>query len=766
MNCWLTRAIASPLRTFGLCVTGAVVGLTALWSLCPKPPLYPEDMAFSRAMEDRDGQVVHLALTPDGKYRLHSRLQDLSPALIKATLTLEDQHYQNHPGVNPASVARALWGVVSGSRQGGGSTITMQYARLRFGLRTTTYHGKILQMLRALQMARHYSKDEVLEAYFNLAPYGGNVEGAAAASLLWCGKPVRELSLREGVALAVLPQSPARRQPRLNRENPAQTAAVLRLWRRLQNRDDPLDKGFALRPEAPVPREAPHLARRLFNQQPNNEVVRSTIDLTKQHSLEKSIADGVAQWRGVGITNACAVLVHAPSREVLAYVGSAGFLNRDILGQVDGIKARRSPGSALKPFIYALAMQQGLIHPNSLVKDGRLTYADYNPENFDREFAGPIPASEALFRSRNIPAVRLAEGLNKPGLYGFLKAAGVRLPKPEAHYGLALPLGGGEVSPEELAALYCLLASDGLSKKLSLSPKAGTAESTPLLTPEVRFLTREMLRAPAGSGLGENTDIVWKTGTSHGYRDAWAAGICGDYVLVVWIGHFDGRTNPAFVARESAAPLMFQAFARLALPTTHTTPPPGVAKMDLCAVSGQLPNAFCQHRVTGWFIPGVSSVELCDIHREVLIDPSSGLRVAEDDGVRKLRKEVWEVWPPDLLDMFKKAGVPRREPPPFELGSTALAYQRSHAPPHIVSPQSRRIYSLRANDAARQSIPLRADVAAGVHQVFWFADKQFLGSTGPVEPLMWKAAPGQWRIRVLDDQGRDSTCEVKVEMVE
>ena len=745
---------------------GMFLFMAALWGLCPRPSLYPVSMAFSRALEDRQGHLVHLALTPDGKYRLHTPLRDVSPALLTATLALEDQHYRSHPGVNPMSMLRALWGVATSSRRGGGSTITMQYARLRFGLHTTTFTGKVTQMLRALQLSRHYSKDEVLEAYFNLAPYGGNVEGAGAASVLWCGKPVSDLSLREATALAVLPQSPTRRRPALHKVNLAQTAAALRLWRRLDERRDPLDESYVLRPEAAVPREVPHLARRLFRQQPENLVVRTCIDLPRQHTLEQSLAEGIAQRHEVGITNACALLVHAPSREVLAYAGSAGFLNAEILGQVDGVRARRSPGSALKPFIYALAMQQGLIHPQSLVRDGRLSFADYNPENFDREFAGPIPAAEALFRSRNIPAVALAQRLAAPGLYGFLVQAGVALPKTEAHYGLALPLGGGEVNVEELAALYSMLADDGSPRRLAFAPGQAPVATRALLTPEVRFLTREMLHAPAGSSTGIDPEITWKTGTSHGFRDAWAAGIRGEYVLVVWVGNFNGKSNPAFVARECAAPMLFQAFARLGLPCAHASPPSGVSQVELCAVSGSLPNEFCQHRTMGWFIPGVSAVQPCEIHREILIDPATGLRVAQDDGVRPLKKELWEVWPPDLLAMFKKAGLPRHEPPPFELGGKALAMLHAKSPPHIVSPQACRIYSLRAGDGERQSIPLRADAAAGVRKVFWFAGRQFLGASTPVEPLLWKASPGTWHVQVLDDQGRSSACEVRVEMVQ
>ncbi|MDB6117535.1 MAG: pbpC [Verrucomicrobiaceae bacterium] len=767
MKAWRQLLKHRVLRWLLKAVAPVILLVFAAWYFCPKPPLYPDSLAFSQSLEDRQGQLVHLALTEDGKYRLRTALADISPALIDATLTLEDQHYRSHPGVNPMSMARALWGVVTRSRRGGGSTITMQYARLRFGLRTTSLLGKVNQMLRALQLSRHYSKDEVLEAYFNLAPYGGNVEGVGAASLLWCGKPAKGLSLREATALAVLPQSPTMRRPNVRHENKAHTAAASRLWQRLSMRSDPLDAGYALLPESRVPREVPHLARRLFAEQPHAQTIRTTIDLNKQRTLEQTLEDYIDKRREVGITNACALLVHAPSREVLAYVGSAGFLNPGILGQVDGVKARRSPGSALKPFVYALAMQQGLIHPQSLVRDGRLSFADYDPENFDREFTGPIPAAEALFRSRNIPAVALTQKLEPPGLYGFLRQASVALPKPESHYGLALPLGGAEVSMEELASMYALLADDGVSRRLSFIPaKAAAVENPVLLTPEVRYLTRGMLRAPSGSEVVADPEITWKTGTSHGFRDAWAAGMRGDYVLIVWIGNFNGRANPAFVARECAAPLLFEAFGRLRLSRPHSVPPLGVSQVELCAISGQLPTPSCQQRLTGWFIPGVSPVLPCEIHREILIDPNTGLRVTSDDSKRALKREVWEFWPPDMLAMFKQAGLPRREPPAFESGSQVMATRQTLAAPRIVSPQIKRTYTLQASDPERQSIPLRADAAAGVRKVFWFAGKQYLGASKPVESLLWKASPGTWHVQVLDDQGRSAACEVRVEMLQ
>ena len=769
------RTLHRLLRMRLLRWSGAVLLLAVIWLLLPQPELYPPEFRFSRTLEDRNGRLLHLALTPDGKYRRYTPLAEISPALIEATLTLEDRHFYDHPGVNPLSMLRAAWGVVSGSARGGGSTITMQLARLRYDLCTRTPWGKAWQMLRAVQMEKHHSKDAILEAYLNQAPYGGNVEGVGAAGFLWCGKLAKDLTLREAVALSVLPQSPTTRRPRATGDNASLAAAQHRLWDRLREERhlpaDPLDAAFTLRQLQPVPREAPHLARRLFAGKPVEDrassgvPLRCALDANRQQGVEQAVNDYVERKKEVGISNACALLVHAPSREVLAYAGSSRFLDSKIQGQVDGVLARRSPGSALKPFIYALAMQQGLIHPHTLLRDGRMAFGSYNPENFDRNFAGPISAGDALYHSRNIPAVALAQRLDAPGLYGFLKEAGVALPQPAEFYGLALPLGGGEVSMEELAELYALLASDGAARRLNYFKAAQTLEAKPLLTDEARYLTREMLRTREGEPVMDDPAVTWKTGTSHGFRDAWAAGMRGEYVLVVWIGNFNGKANPAFIARECAAPLLFETFRHLRLPMKREKPPAGISQVELCVVSGQLPTPYCQHRVQGGFIPGISPITPCDIHRDVLIDVTSGLRVARDDGKRVLKHEVFEFWPPDLLEMFKLAGVPRKTPPPLEANAESLVTADAGAVPKIVSPRAALVYTLQASDAARQKIPLRADTAPGVNRVFWFAGPRFLGASDPATPVMWAAAAGKWRVHVLDDQGRSAAVEVRVEMV-
>lgn len=318
---------------------------------------------------------------------------------------------------------------------------------------------------------------------------------------------------------------------------------------------------------------------------------------------------------------------------------------------------------------------------------------------------------------------------------------------------------------EELAELYALLGSDGRARRLRYLPETTSAEGPPLLTGEARHLTREMLRTREGEPALDDPAVTWKTGTSHGFRDAWAAGIRGDHVLVVWIGNFNGKGNPAFVARECAAPLLFEVFRHLRLPVMREAPPAGVSQVELCAVSGQLPTPHCQHRVRGGFIPGVSPITACDIHREVFLDAATGLRVAHDDGRPGLRREVCEFWPPDMLEMFKQAGVPRKTPPALEASARSLAAADPAAVPRIVSPRPALVYTLQASDAARQSIPLRADTAPGVGRVFWFAGPRFLGASDPASAIMWPAAAGKWRVQVLDDHGRSAEVEVKVEMV-
>ncbi len=740
--------------------------LLAIWSLLPRPEIYRRDMGWSRMVVDRHGTILHLSTTADGRYRLRTSLADISPAWIEATLAKEDRWFRWHPGVNPIALARAAWGSITGHPAGGASTLTMQVARLRWQMETRSVSGKLSQIFRAIQLERHYSKDEILEAYFNLAPYGGNVEGAGAAARLWCGRDASQVTRREAIALSVIPQSPSTRHPGSLRDAVRIAAAQQRLTEILRResgqRIDPLAADFTLVPSGPPAHEAPHFCRWVMQSAAAGSIT-GTLDLGLQQEIERGIETHLDHTRDQGINNACAILVHAPSREVLAYVGSANYNDRNILGMVDGLRAQRSPGSAVKPFVYGLALDQGLIHPRSLLTDGPMVFHDYNPENFEGEFIGPIHANDALVRSRNIPAVALANRLTGDGLYGLLKNGGVNLPKPADYYGLSLTLGGFGISPVQLAGLYASLADDGQPRPLVFSTASASAPSSrPLLSPQARFLVLDMLRGGSGFDFARNDPTVaWKTGTSHGFRDAWAVGVRGDYVLVVWLGNFNGRGNNALVARRCAAPLLFDLFARLRLPVRDIIPPDGVRQVELCATSGELPGPWCRQTTSGWFIPGVSPISMCQLHREILVDADTHKRVGHDDGRPGLRREIHEFWPPDMLELFRKAGLPRRPLPDPENGTDTLAGLDHGDAPRIISPLAGRTYQI-GGAATDSEIQLKARATSGVQKLYWFCNDAFLGSCSSNDSLPWKPLAGNYELRAIDDHGRPADTKVKV----
>ncbi|MFT3957561.1 MAG: penicillin-binding protein 1C, partial [Desulfovibrio sp.] len=532
----LRRRRRLALATGVLALPLAALLLWLAFAPCPHPLAGVE---FSRMVLDKRGGIMRVSLSADQKYRIRTRLADIPPAAVDTVLRYEDRFFWHHPGINPLSLFRAAAGIVTGGRRMGGSTITMQVARLAYGLETGKMRAKLRQMLLALQLEWHYSKEEILEAYFNLAPYGGNVEGLGAAAVCYFHKTAAQLAPAESAALMLVPQNPSRRRPA--RDNKTFSQAVRRLN----------ETWFGKREYAPLrvygpqymPFVAPHLSTELL-QRPGADTLRSTLDTTAQRRIERQLARFAARHSAYGLTNCAALLLHWPSMEVRALAGSADFFNKSIEGQVDGTRARRSPGSTLKPMIYALALEQGLIHPQSLLADTPHSFAGYDPENYDGAFRGPLSAAEALRASRNVPAITLAAKLTRPSLYEFLRRAGVEFADGADHYGLSLVLGGAEVSMRELAGLYAMLANKGVWRPLRfLMDEAPSAPALPLLTPEAAFVTLTMLEAPdpdkmARSQGGAVLPVRLKTGTSNGFRDAWAVGQFGPYVLAVWVGNF------------------------------------------------------------------------------------------------------------------------------------------------------------------------------------------------------------------------------------
>src|SRR6266550_734002 len=738
----LGRVIRSPLvRSL------ALLGMSAwfAWLLLPKPPLL-DGISFSQCVRDRNGKLLRVTLSADQKFRIWTPLEDISADLIDATLRYEDKYYAHHPGVNPLALARCALDLLRFHRvTAGGSTITMQLARLRFHLHTRNISGKLEQIIRSVELERHYSKNEILEAYLNLAPYGRNIEGAGAASQIYFDKPASKLSRPEAVALSVIPQSPTRRALHIDRDNHSINLAQSNWYDRakIDSNAEFSMRDFQPRMQTEQKFFAPHFVQQVLESSLGRDQIITTLDFEKQQLIERRMANYIAANRSRGFANAAALLVDSRTMDVLAQVGSADFFNEQISGQVDGTGSSRSPGSTLKPFVYALALEQGLIHPLTILSDAPHSFGEYNPENFDREFLGPIHATDALARSRNIPAVALAARLSHPTLYEFLRIAEVRLPHPEEFYGLALPLGGAEISMQDLVRLYAALANNGELCPLRRTAKGPVSPNGKrILSPEAAFLALDMLgnvpRPELNCADASHSDLVfWKTGTSHGFHDAWSIAVFDHYVLGVWIGNFDGRPNSAFVGRTGAAPLLFQIIDSLRAswpePSQPHLPPPGanLKRVEFCAVSGDLPEPYCTHRVAGWFIPGVSPIKTCDVHREVLVDAKTGLRVPVDDGTREVRREVYEFWPSELLMLFERAGLPRRSPPPYLPDTAAEVLARTGDPPRIIAPVSgttREIVS-----SASSAIPLRAKAEAVVRAIYWFADKAFIGKSSPTD---------------------------------
>jgi penicillin-binding protein 1C len=748
----------------------ALLGMTAgmIWLFLPKLPLL-DGVSFSQCVRDRNGELLRVTLTSDQKFRIWTPLREIAPDLVDATLQYEDKYFARHPGVNPIALARSGFGVVRGGARTGASTITMQVARLRFHLQTRTPFGKLRQIVRALELERHYSKSQILEAYLNLAPYGRNIEGIGAASQIYFGKAPAHLTRPESISLSVIPQSPTRRALHADRDNRSLNVAQGNWYDRANPGENPSAREFSARAETERTFFAPHFVQQVLTTANSRDAIVTTLDLEKQRLLERRITDYIRTNRNRGFQNAAAMLVDVRSMDVLAQVGSADFFNATIEGQVDGTRSPRSPGSTLKPFVYALALDQGLIHPLSILADAPRSFGDYNPENFDRDFLGPIRACDALARSRNLPAVGLASQLANPTLYEFLRGAGVSLPRSEPLYGLALPLGGAEIKMEDLVRLYAALANNGELRPLRRKKSDSTsAHGHRLLTPEAAFLTLEMLNVPRPEigyvDSSNATPVFWKTGTSHGFHDAWSIAVFNHYVLAVWIGNFDGKPNPGFIGRAAAAPLLFQMIDALRAswpePNDPHRPPANanLKRVEFCAVSGDLPGKNCTHRVEGWFIPGISPIKTCDVHQEVLVDVATGLRVPVDDGTRLLRREVYEFWPSDLLRLFERAGLPRRSPPPFLPGTESELTARSGNPPKIISPAEGNATVVDTSS----DIPLRAKTDADVREIYWFANKSFIGKSQAAQMLSWKSSRGSYQLIALDDHGRSTSCHVDV----
>lgn len=737
-------------RRLGLVAAAAGLGAAAiagLWRFSLRTPLDPAPylaVDASTELTDRNGALLHPYLNAGEQWCFPRPLAEISPYLVQATVAVEDQRFYRHGGVDAFAVVRAaMQNVFGGAAVSGASTITMQTVKLAEG-RGPGFTGKALQAHRAARLERTASKSAIIEAYLNNAPYGLNLVGVEAAARRYFGKPANELTLAEAAALAGLPKSPNGLMPIAHPERArARRDFVLRRMR---------DEGYitaeacARASAEPIgaawhafPAHAPHL---LAKAEKRPGAIPTTLDAAIQRNVERRLKAHVASSGGE-ITNGAVFVVHIPTGAVIARAGSADFFNTPGGGQFDAARAPRSPGSALKPFTYAVAMQRQLLYPSEKLYDGPLDYGLYNPGNFDGTYSGLVAAHDALRLSLNVPAVALLERVGGTSLLDFLRGGGLTtLTKPAAHYGLGLTLGSCEVTLEELTALYAAVAAMGACKPLDPFA-ANPVPARTLLPADLCAALYAMLEHPLPGDLdpqlvakgGKPPRAAWKTGTSTGYRDAWAFVFNRHYLVSVWLGNNDERASPYLVGISSAVPIAEAIFRSLPEVNVPAWPDPSAAGplSPVCAVSGLPAAEACRDRRMAPIPASLFLHRVCDVHR------------AGPGGVLTAR------WPaaPIQWDLARVGEAPH--PRSSRAADTALA---------ILEPAAEAEFVL-TGDPNGDVVHFTASIDPddGLH---WYLDARYLGRTAPGERMSWKLVPGRFRLTCLAPNGETASSEFVV----
>ncbi|MGX9726872.1 MAG: penicillin-binding protein 1C [Candidatus Electronema sp. VV] len=566
----------------GGCFVALLSGLFLLYLALP-PSLRQLPVPCSAQVLDRDGKLLHLFTTQGGYWRLPARLERIDPDFLRLLLACEDKRFWSHRGMDPLALGRAVMQLAGHGRAvSGASTITMQTVRLLHP-RPRTVVSKLIEMAEALRLERHLSKREILETYLTLAPYGGNIEGLEAACFFYFQKDAARLTPSETALLISLPQSPERRRPD---RRPAQAEIA-------RNRvlDRLTEKGLLSADQAklartqpvpakrqPAPFLAPQFSRQLRALQPEKELLISSLDRAAQEKMEAIAAQAQQRLGEEGRRTLALLAVDNRSRQVLAHVGSGGWR----ISSLDLTKARRSPGSALKPFIYGLAFEQGILHPETLILDRPGRFGSYGPDNFDRTHHGWVSVREALQRSLNLPAVQVLERVGPQTLLSRFASVGVFMGSNQGEAGLSLALGGTATNLRDLTALYAALADQGEFRPITFNPAAPPGPENRLLAPAAAWQVDEILRSlPAAAGLQTTAKIRYKTGTSYGFRDAWAIGYTRQHTIGVWVGRPDGGYGKRTTGAELAVPVLLQAFSALpAQVEAADSPPAGFQRLS------------------------------------------------------------------------------------------------------------------------------------------------------------------------------------------
>ncbi len=728
---------------------------------------------------DKDGRPLRFFLPADKRWRFPVKLAEVSPRLVEAVIASEDRWFRSHPGVNPLALIRALYSNLKEGRVvSGASTIPMQIARMS-DPKPRNIFSKALEAFRALQLKRIFNDDELLEIYLNLAPYGGNIEGVGAASYFYFGKNPRALTPGEVALLTALPRSPAAFDPVRNPKDSERernkvlgqlaVRGVISPGEAAEGRKEPVP-----RTRKPQPFSAPHFSEFVYRNVSKGGSLRSALDPSIQKIAEEVARRHIGLLRSDGIDNLAIVVVENETRKLRAMVGSADYFDKEHSGQVNYTLARRSPGSALKPFLYAMALDEGIAVPGTYVLDVPTDFSGYVAENYDSKYRGKITLENALILSLNAPAVRMLSQVGLKDFHDLLLGAGLStLDRPSGKYGLPLILGAGEVRLLDLTNLYATLAVGGGHGPVVVAEE-GAHESPPaeLFSPEASYLITEILTGLKRPDMPANTwaltedvpEVAWKTGTSYGHRDAWSLGFSSKYTVGVWVGNPDGRGQKGISGSEHAAPILFDVFRGVEGDGSRISSPEGLrlGTIEVCRESHMLPTPYCGERDRISYIKGVSRIPRDNYSKKIFVDSETGdLLLGDCIGERPHESRIITTYPPELVAWWMAEGKKRDAIPPLSAYCNDVSSER---PPQILSPDKATPYRvLKGMPAEYQRVELIAGVSEEVSELYWYQDGKLVATTRPYKKTFIPLTAGAHRLVVVDSSGRSDSIMYKVE---
>jgi penicillin-binding protein 1C len=757
----------------------ALVGMFLLFLLANWVFPLPDRVEYSTIITDDKGQVVHAFLTRDQQWRMKTELGEISPLLRKTIVEKEDKYFYYHPGVNLLAMARAFGrNLVHMRRTSGASTITMQVARA-LEPKKRTYWNKLMEVFRAFQLEWKYSKSEILQLYLNVVPYGGNIQGVKAASILYFKKNPDHLSLAEITALSVIPNRPSslvmgRNDDRIVEER----NKWLRRWAKEKvftehEIEDALAEPLTAT-RGIVPSYLPQLSWKLKKR--GGPIVHSTIQLNTQLKVEKLVRDYSRTLALKNIHNAAVIVIDNRTHRVVSYVGSADFDDALNAGQVNGAAAVREPGSTLKPLLYGLCIDEGLLTPKRTITDVPINYDGYAPENYDKRFNGYVTMEYALEHSLNIPAVKSLKALGKDKLIQRLSQCDFRqIDRDRKKLGLSMILGGCGATLEEMAGMYSLFANGGVYIRpcytIDDSIAGGVGpKGVRILSPAAVFMINETLSKVNRPDFPLNWQstlhlpkIAWKTGTSYGRRDAWSIGYNKHFTVGIWAGNFSGLGVPELSGANVATPLLFTVFNTIDYDDDASwfAQPADCDVRMVCSETGLPPDGFCKNLVTDYFIPLVSTAKKCDNRQEVFLSADGKLSYCRSCLPAAGYKKKWfTVIPPEMKEYYDVNHISYEAIPPHNPDCERVFKEGA---PVVTSPANGSEYLINRKDP--EPLLLRCRVTNDVAKVYWYINDKFYrsGEAGGKEFFMPDEGPV--KISCTDDKGRNRNVWIRVKYV-